>query len=79
MSFPYTALNRFGTFRIGFGNNINLLTHECVTFRPIVVSVAVVVVIVDVAVVGGTIHILHDGRHAGAPSLAERLQQRRQG
>jgi len=77
-SFPYTALNRFGTFRIGFGNII-LLTHQCVTFHSIVVPVAVVVVIVNVAVVGGAIHILHDGRHAGAPSLAERLQQRRQG
>jgi len=50
-----------------------------VTFRPVVVPVAVVVVVVDVAVVGGAVHVLHDGRHGGAPGLAERLQQRRQG
>jgi len=50
-----------------------------VTFRPIVVPVAVVVVVMDVAVVGGTIHVLYDGRYGGASSFAERLQQRRQG
>jgi len=50
-----------------------------VTFRPVVVPVAVVVVVVDVAAIGGAIHILYDGRHGGTSSLAERLQQRRQG
>lgn len=49
------------------------------TFRPVVVPVAVVVVVVDVAAIGGAIHILYDGRHGGTSSLAERLQQRRQG
>jgi len=50
-----------------------------VTFRPIIVPVAVVVVVMDVTVVGGAIHILHYGGHGGTPSLSERLKQRRQG
>lgn len=51
-------------------------TYECVPFcrRPVVV---VVIIVVDCAVVGGATHVLHDGRHWGATSLAERLQQRR--
>jgi len=48
-----------------------------VTFRPVVIPVMVVVVVMDVAVVGGATHILYDGRHGGTSSLAEGLQQRR--
>jgi len=73
-------VNRFGTFRIGTRVIGDILsTHERVTFRPIVVPVVVVVVVMDVAVVGGAVDILHYGGHGGTPSLAESLQQRRQG
>lgn len=44
------------------------------TFRPIIVPVVVVVVVMNVTVVGGAIHILHYGRHGGTPSFAERLK-----
>jgi len=35
--------------------------------------VVVVVIVMDVAVVGGAVHILHDGCHGRASSLAECL------
>jgi len=41
-----------------------------VTFCPIVVFVVIVVIVMDVAVVGCAVHILHDGRHGRTSSLA---------